>query len=94
MDSVKEALQRMRVCREKFAVHHSKTNLRSPQEASSLVEIMATSVVDFVTEGMKNSSSLGFPDMPSVNPIQITTEPQVVRRAMQHQQHRAEVGRH
>ena len=92
LDAVKEALRRMRQHRENFALHHGNTALESPGEASSLVKMLATSVVEFVTAGMTVSGPSGsHDDVTSLNATQITTEPSVVSGAMEHQQQRAEV---
>lgn len=92
IDSMKEFLKYMRKSREKFAMQQrsSKTN-----EKASLVKFMATSVVDFLSEGMKSVCTSPYQDeMPSKDnehSIQTCTSPPTVVAAMGNQQFRGQV---
>ena len=91
LETVKEALRRMRVRQERFAIHHGTKSSRNASKSSSVVKAMAASVVDFVTEGMKEDSETPLCHLDTLSSsIQITTSPAVVSIAMGQQQIRAE----
>lgn len=75
----------MRHRRERFALYHGKGNARNPPKSSSTVKMIATSAVDFMTQGIKGHDAQTGP------PGQLCTAPPVVYNAMQCQQHRGEV---
>lgn len=82
---MKEVLRHMRKSREKCATHErsSKTNDKDP-----LVKVMAKSVVDFLTEGMRSSHDTPHRDEMH---IQTCTSPPIVAAAMGKQQIRGQV---
>ena len=81
----------MRARHERFALHHGTKSCRNTSKSSSVVKAMAASVVDFVTEGIKEDNDIAFSflDNSSSN-INITTYPAIVLEAMGQQQIRAE----
>lgn len=86
LEAVKEALRRMRHRRERFALYHGKGSARNPPKSTSTVKMIATGMVDFITQDLKKH------DGPSPNSEQQqTTAPSVVFHAMECQQHRGEV---
>ena len=86
IDSVKEFLRNMRKSREKFAEQQrpNKTKEKDP-----LVKFMATSVVDFLTEGVGSSHDSSCQDGEHVT--QTCTSPTTVAAAMGNQQLRGQV---
>ena len=92
VDSVKEALKRMRARREKFTMHQ-RTN--RAQEKHSIVKLMALSIVDFLAEGMRGGHDFAHREDAAkdngVNNLQVSTSPPVIAAAMGNQQIRAQV---
>ena len=92
IDSMKEFLKYMRKSREKFAMQQrsSKTT-----EKASLVKLMATSVVDFLTEGMKSFCTSPcqdeMPNKDNEHSTQTCASPPTVVAAMGNQQLRGQV---
>lgn len=92
IDSMKEFFWNMRKSREKLAVQQrsNKTNEKEP-----LVKYMATSVVDFLTEGMGSSHDSPCQDemhnKDGEHNTQTCTSPTTVAAAMGNQQLRAQV---
>ena len=83
---MKEVLRHMRISREKTSTDHYRSN--KAHEKESVVKLMATSVVSFVTEGMHGSE--GYSEA-QVSQVQICTSPPTVAAAMGNQQIRAQV---
>ncbi len=90
---MKEFLRNMRKSREKFAMQQrsNKTNEKDP-----LVKFMATSVVDFLTEGMRSSHDSPCQDEMhnkdgELHNTQTCTSPTTVAAAMGNQQLRGHV---
>ena len=93
IDSMKEFLRYIRKSREKFAMQQRS---RKTNEKVSLVKFMATSVVDFLTEGMKSfCTSPCQNEMPNKDNEQTCTQtctsPPTVVAAMGNQQLRGQV---
>ena len=82
---MKEVLRHMRISREKTSMHYRSNKAH---EKESVVKLMATSVVSFVTEGIHSSEvySEG-----QGSHVQICTSPPTVAAAMGNQQIRAQV---
>ena len=95
IDSMKEFLRYMRKSREKFAMQHRS---RKTNEKASLVKFMVTSVVDFLTEGMKSFCTSpcqdGMPNKDTEHSTQTYTSPATVVAAMGNQQLRGQVSIH
>lgn len=95
IDSMKEFLRYMRRSREKFAMQQRS---RKTNEKASLVKFMATSVVDFLTEGMKSFCTSPCQDEMSnkdnEHSTQACTSPPTVVAAMGNQQLRGQVSIH
>ena len=95
IDSMKEFLRYMRKSREKFAVQKRS---RKTNEKASLVKFMMTSVVDFLTEGMKSFCTSpcqdGRPNKDNEHSTQTCTSPPTVVAAMGNQQLRGQVSIH
>jgi len=95
IDSMKEFLRYMRKSREKFAMHQRS---RKTNEKVSLVKFMATSVVDFVTEGMNSFCTSPcqneMPNKDNGHSTQTCSSPPTVVAAMGNQQLRGQVSIH
>ena len=92
IDSMKEVLRHMRISRAKTAMHYRSNKAH---EEDSVVKLMASSVVDFITEGMRSASdTLHGREMHHEgqnSAIQICTSPPTVAAAMGNQQNRGQV---
>ena len=91
IDSMKEVLRHMRISREKTAAHYR----CSKAEKESVVKVMATSVVAFITEGMRTSGDTFHSSEVHCEgqgpQIQSCTLPSTVAAAMGNQQIRGQV---
>ena len=89
---MKEVLRHMRVRRERTAMHYRSNRAHGKD---SVVKLMATSVVDFITEGMRSSSNAAHgSEVQSEGQephVQICTSPPTVAAAMGNQQIRGQV---
>ena len=85
IDSMKEVLRHMRISREKSSTHYRSDKAH---EKESVVKLIATSVVSFVTEGIHGNEVYS---EAQVSHVQICTSPPTVAAAMGNQQIRAQV---